>query len=95
MRRIFLEGFRKPSDAVHSSCFQAVFGLRGCKPCISMCLLLSSFLGQLGFMHRLHGRLPGMRTNMIGSPQVLQVLPVGFTVPLCGRGNEVLQAFVK
>lgn len=95
MYRILFEGFRKPSDAVHSSRFQAVAELRGCKLCISRRLLLSSFLGQLGFMHRFHGRLPGMRTNMSGHPQVLQVLPVGFTVPLCGSGNEVLQAFVK
>ncbi len=95
MRRTLFAGFRKPPDAVHSSCFQAVLELGGCRLCISRRFFLSSFIGQFGFMHGVHGRLPGIRTNMRGHPQVLQVLPVGLTVPLCGSGNEVLHAFVK
>ncbi len=89
------EGFRKPSDVVHSICLEAVFEFLCCILYISRRFLLSSFFGQAGLKHRFHGRLPNPRTSSSGQPQPLHVLLVVLTVPLCGSGNEVLHTFLK
>src|SRR3972149_5658497 len=89
------EDSRTLSGEGHSTGFEVQLELLDCKPCISRRFLLSSFFGHVGLMHKVQGRFPGMRTNKIGQPQVLHVLPVGFTMPLWGSGNEVLQMLWK
>ena len=89
------EGFRRLCCEVHSSRFEVAFEPVGCRLCISRGFLLSCFFGHVGLKHRFHGRLPAVRTYNSGQPHALQVLLVGFTVPLCGSGNEVWQVFWK
>jgi len=84
-------------------CFYRLFrGVRSisprlpyCKFCISLRFLLSSFKGQSGLKHSLHGLRPLICTRTSGHPQELQVFPMGLTVPRWGRGNDVLQMPLK
>jgi len=93
--RTFPEGFQRPPDVAHNTCSEVVFELLCCRFCISRRFFLSSFLGQVGLKHRFHGRLLAPLTNSNGQPQPLHILPVGLTVPFCGSGKEVWQAFLK